>query len=898
MLAGVKFVAGGGDSSGESDKGRKRRHKDEQKKHRHGKERKEKKASKKERKKDKHERKGGRRSTSSSPDRSRSPPRSLEPHPAQAQPRTDDAAVATKQADAPGGRSDWMVEEAGISAMFEDPRLKREREAEEKRQQDQHATRVKMSARELNPEMRIGAEKGQAAAAPHVATKAGVGDMGKSWRIKALRRAREQSKETGVPVEELVKDRWGSLAELMAGITEDDIRAASGHAHSAAARARREGREVTVAVREGGAADRKGGWRERARERRRDREGGAASERSSDDRRDRGGRNDQRDDRREREREGGDRRRDRRREEGSEGPQRGGSDRERPRGRQGYLMDVRASGENDPARRKMVRPGGRGGVSSDVLETAPGMNKFANDGSFWDKFSGGVSKEALEEAERDATRRETTVRERSTVADEEAALWEQREQEETGDGGGGGSGDERGGGAAAPASANMGAAAALRARLGGGAATKGDERQRSPDAGAAAPQGGNLGAAAALRARLMGRAPPASDGARPAEAHGAGRKRERHEEVLPLIDAKGMPVAGAFGREAASRGAQEKRVRAGRAGVQRYNAETGERERYFKDDDEGGNIAEMAARERLGGRDMDRDFAMNVARTKRFRVDKEMDADAEYDFDQGIEMFERRRGKETKDQAEARDRQRQIGEHRRVTGIQSKCLYCVENGARPRHLVVAVATTTYLMLPPTGRLADRHCQIVVAEHTPSVRQALDDETTALEIRNFKKCLIRMAAEHNEGVVFMETAMGLGTFRGHARIDAVPVPRDVLDEAPMWFKKAIDESESEWSTHHGKRLLKLTPSRPLQSSVPPSFPYLAVDFGLDDGYAHVIDDEAKFPANLGRDTLISMLGLPPEDMHRRGRTEARGAQDKVLGAFRAAWNPHDWTKQLD
>ncbi|KAI8562725.1 hypothetical protein RHMOL_Rhmol03G0056600 [Rhododendron molle] len=37
---------------------------------------------------------------------------------------------------------------------------------------------------------------------------------------------------------------------------------------------------------------------------------------------------------------------------------------------------------------------------------------------------------------------------------------------------------------------------------------------------------------------------------------------------------------------------------------------------------------------------------------------------------------------------------------------------------------------------------------------------------------------------------------------------------------------------------------------LRGSVPKDFPYFHVEFGLNKGFVHVIDDEQKFKANFG------------------------------------------------
>lgn len=64
-------------------------------------------------------------------------------------------------------------------------------------------------------------------------------------------------------------------------------------------------------------------------------------------------------------------------------------------------------------------------------------------------------------------------------------------------------------------------------------------------------------------------------------------------------------------------------------------------------------------------------------------------------------------------------------------------------------------------------------------------------------------MIPLQGQH---VIFMETAMQLQDRRSHLLIDCVPVSAAVLAKAPLYFKKEIEEAESEWSQHHAKRLI--------------------------------------------------------------------------------------------
>jgi hypothetical protein len=53
-----------------------------------------------------------------------------------------------------------------------------------------------------------------------------VGDGGLSWRLKALKRAQEQATASGGSLGSIVAERWGSLSDLTASLTEG--RAADG----------------------------------------------------------------------------------------------------------------------------------------------------------------------------------------------------------------------------------------------------------------------------------------------------------------------------------------------------------------------------------------------------------------------------------------------------------------------------------------------------------------------------------------------------------------------------------------------------------------------------------------------------------------------------------------------
>lgn len=84
---------------------------------------------------------------------------------------------------------------------------------------------------------------------------------------------------------------------------------------------------------------------------------------------------------------------------------------------------------------------------------------------------------------------------------------------------------------------------------------------------------------------------------------------------------------------------------------------------------------------------------------------------------------------------------------------------------------------------------------------------------------------------------------------------------------------------------------------MRASIPKDFPYFHVEFGLNKGFVHVIDDENQFSSSFGLNVVRGMLKLPPEDMHQHRRRESVDTQREAVAGFARDWDPFDWTKQL-
>ena len=172
-----------------------------------------------------------------------------------------------------------------------------------------------------------------------------------------------------------------------------------------------------------------------------------------------------------------------------------------------------------------------------------------------------------------------------------------------------------------------------------------------------------------------------------------------------------------------------------------------------------------------------------------------------------------------------------------------------------------------------------------------------DEEAYDEINRFKAALHAMYAARGEGVVFLETALlpgGRAAAWRHAAVHVVPMGGELFVDAPLFFRKAIEE-EGEWATN--KQLIE-TRGKGLRRAVPRGFSYFHVAW-VGDGFVHPIEDEGAFPEDFGLDVAAGMLGEAPARFGRReAAPRSAQAEHEAVRAFIAGgWAAHDFTAAL-
>uniref|UniRef100_A0A8C3W7R5 CWF19-like protein 2 n=1 Tax=Catagonus wagneri TaxID=51154 RepID=A0A8C3W7R5_9CETA len=349
---------------------------------------------------------------------------------------------------------------------------------------------------------------------------------------------------------------------------------------------------------------------------------------------------------------------------------------------------------------------------------------------------------------------------------------------------------------------------------------------------------------------------------------------DQQEVILVRTDQSGRvwPV-NTSGKHTESKGGRRKRQIAS-------THEEKERVKYFHDDDNL-SLNDLIKNEKMGTAENQNKLFMRMASKFMGKTDGDY-----YTLD---DMFVSKAA-ESKCLGEEEENQRKkaIAEHRSLAAQMEKCLYCFDSSQFPKHLIVAIGVKVYLCLPNVRSLTEGHCLIVPLQHHRAA--TLLDEDIWEEIQMFRKSLVKMFADKGLDCIFSETNMSMKK-QYHMVYECIPLPKEVGDMAPIYFKKAIMESDEEWSMN--KKLIDLS-SKDIRKSVPRGLPYFSVNFGLQGGFAHVIEDQHKFPHYFGKEVIGGMLDIEPR-VWRKGIRESFEDQRKKALQFAQWWKPFDFTK---
>lgn len=382
----------------------------------------------------------------------------------------------------------------------------------------------------------------------------------------------------------------------------------------------------------------------------------------------------------------------------------------------------------------------------------------------------------------------------------------------------------------------------------------------------------------------------------------SGGDVRRKVEVLPTLDARGRmyDVGHGRGEEEARPGNRKKKEEK----FETHDPKTGQVIRINADDDTV-TLGEMLRQERMGAgmadqKNLDAQYARAIMGDGKYQNDLDY-------IDDNAEKLGRQ-----KMRSDGMKRQFAIHDYKRTQKVLASCNFCYgEDDSPPKAPVIAMGTRVYLSCTLNDELVKGHCLIVPIQHHLNMLEGDDDVWD--EVRNFMKCLMRMFAEDDKGVIFYETVITL-KWQKHTCIECVPLPWEQYELIPGYFKESILASEAEWSQH--KKLIDFS-TRPggFRRAMVPNLPYFMVQFDHkgERGYGHVIEgtsDAAEhengleegekgggdFPSYFAGEIIGNVLDLEPRRWRRPRRIDLHSNKERVK-EFKKKYDKFDWTGMI-
>ena len=167
----------------------------------------------------------------------------------------------------------------------------------------------------------------------------------------------------------------------------------------------------------------------------------------------------------------------------------------------------------------------------------------------------------------------------------------------------------------------------------------------------------------------------------------------------------------------------------------------------------------------------------------------------------------------------------------------SKCKYCITNSTQ-QSLIISSSDNIYLALPRFGSIVPYHFLISSHEHITS--SASLSQASNTELRNYMKSITAFNSTKGNSTVFLEYSQR-SEKQMHFYIEAIPFKHALLDEVKMFYRKALSESDFDWSEN--KSLVDTTPHRGnILSYLNENFSFMHVDFNCGGGFLHVVSDD--------------------------------------------------------
>ncbi|KJR84899.1 uncharacterized protein SPSK_08734 [Sporothrix schenckii 1099-18] len=292
-----------------------------------------------------------------------------------------------------------------------------------------------------------------------------------------------------------------------------------------------------------------------------------------------------------------------------------------------------------------------------------------------------------------------------------------------------------------------------------------------------------------------------------------------------------------------------------------------------------------------------------VAGGEALRLAESISKDAKYDND--LEYLDENAEKLARNTHKSESNLKNIAIHEftKMNRILEACPLCHHEDRKPPYdlplaPIVSLATRSFLTISTDPELtgAEGGAVIVPTEHHINLLECNDDEWE--EIRNFMKSLTRLYHDQGRDVIFYENAAAPHR-RMHAALVAVPIPYELGDTAPAFFREAMLTADEEWSQHTkiidtGKRAREGLGKSAFRKSIAKEMPYFHAWFSIDGGLGHVVEDGDRWPKGdlFAREIIGGMLDVDSSVIKRQGRWTRN---DPRCDDFKSRWRKFDWTR---
>lgn len=309
------------------------------------------------------------------------------------------------------------------------------------------------------------------------------------------------------------------------------------------------------------------------------------------------------------------------------------------------------------------------------------------------------------------------------------------------------------------------------------------------------------------------------------------------------------------------------------------------------------------------------DYDKSLFRNKNIRRIMTMDTDDQFDSIDNDKLFgnkdrenqrKRKRGEiEKEEKAKSWKRARLISQHKHESNWLSSCKYCIENEDIHNndigHTVIYYGNFMYLAIPKQECIVDYQFCIIPNVHIKSFREGIlnndnigasKDEQLLFEkeLYTMQKIICKLfKSKFNSGVIFIETVRNLKK-NFHSIIHGYPMEVEKYNFSPTYFKKSILESDVMWTTN--KQIIEISKDKPLNKSIPSFMSYFYVQFGLYDGYVHIIEDETKIKQDFGPQIIAGIV----EKVLFKIKNETYNKQIERAKIFKEIFEP--FRKKLD